>query len=66
MDVRTEILKKYSKAQCTKVVNWVGTGQQRFDALFTLFLQEEYRVTQRAAWPVSYCVMANPTFINKH
>lgn len=66
MDLRIEILKAHSKAQCTKIVNWVGTSQQRFDTLFALFLNEEYRVTQRAAWPVSYCVMANPGLIKKH
>lgn len=66
MNLKEEILKEHSKAQCTKVVNWVGSSQQRFDELFALFLNEEYRITQRAAWPVSYCVMANPTFIKKH
>lgn len=66
MNLRTEILKEHSKAQCTKIVNWVGNSQQRFDELFKSFLTAEYRVTQRAAWPISYCVIAHPRFINKH
>ena len=66
MNLRQEILKEHSKIQCIKIVTWVGNSQQRFDELFALFLQEEYRVTQRAAWPMSYCVIANPTFIKKH
>jgi hypothetical protein len=66
VNLRQEILKEHSKAQCTKIVKWVGSNQQRFDELFCLFLQEEYRVTQRAAWPMSYCVIANPLFIKKH
>lgn len=66
MNLKEEILKEHSKARCTKVVNWVGGSQQRFDKLFALFLADEYRVTQRAAWPVSYCVIAHPVFINKH
>lgn len=66
MNLKEEILKEHSKAQCTKVVNWVGGSQQRFDELFALFLADKYRVTQRAAWPVSYCVIAHPVFINKH
>lgn len=65
-NLREVILKEHSKAQCTKIVNWVGTSQQRFDALFKLFLNDEYRVVQRAAWPVSYCVIAHPQFISKH
>ena len=31
--------------------------------MFDLFLNDEYRVTQRAAWPISYCVIAHPQFI---
>lgn len=66
MDIRKEILQEHSKAQCTKIVNWVGSDEKRFDLLFDLFLHDEYRVVQRAAWPVSYCVMAYPVFIKKH
>ena len=65
-NLREQILKEHSKAQCTTIVNWVGASQQRFDELFNLFLNDEYRVVQRAAWPVSYCVMAHPEFIKKH
>ncbi|MBL0182828.1 MAG: hypothetical protein IPP96_11265 [Chitinophagaceae bacterium] len=66
MKLRQEILKEHSKAQCSKIVKWVGSSQERFDQLFGLFLNDEYRVVQRAAWPVSYCVIAHPIFINKH
>lgn len=65
-NLKEEILKEHSKAQCTAIVNWVGASQQRFDELFRLFLNDEYRVVQRAAWPVSYCVIAHPQFIKKH
>ncbi len=66
MNIREEILKEHSKAQCTRIVNWVGNNQQRFDELFSLFVNDEYRVVQRAGWPVSNCVMANPKLIKKH
>lgn len=66
MILRKEILKEHSKAQCNKIVNWVGSNQDRFDELFGLFLNDEYRVVQRAAWPVSYAVIAHPSFIGKH
>jgi hypothetical protein len=65
-NLREQILKEHSKAQCSKIVNWVGTSQERFDELFHLFLNDEYRVVQRAGWPVSYCVIAYPVFISKH
>lgn len=65
-NLREEILKEHSKAQCTKIVNWIGNNQQRFDELFNLFLNDEYRVVQRSGWPLSYCVIAHPEFIKKH
>jgi hypothetical protein len=65
-NLREEILKEHSKAQCTTIVNWVGASQQRFDELFHLFLNDEYRVVQRAGWPVSYCVIAHPVLIKKN
>jgi hypothetical protein len=66
MNLRDEILKEHSKKECTKIVQWVGHDQKRFDELFNLFIKDEYRVVQRAAWPVSYCVQSNPHFIDHH
>ena len=64
--LRKEILKEHSKAQCSKIVDWVGSSQERFDELFHLFLNDDYRVVQRAGWPMSYCVIAYPGLIKKH
>ena len=66
MNLRNIILSEHSKAQTMKIVNWVGNSQTRFNELFNLFLNSEYRVTQRAAWPVSYCVIDHPDFIKNH
>ena len=66
MNLRETILAEHSKVQCNLIVDWVGSSQARFDELFRLFLHDEYRVVQRAAWPVSYCVIAHPAFIKKH
>lgn len=49
-----------------RIVKWVGNDQKRFDELINLFLNDEYRVVQRVAWPMSYCVEAHPGFIKKH
>jgi hypothetical protein len=66
MKLRETILKEHSKANCMRIVKWVGDDQERFDELFGLFLNDEYRVVQRAGWPVSYCVEEHPGFIQKH
>jgi hypothetical protein len=66
MNIRNAILKEHSKKQCALIVKWVGNDQQRFDELFDLFLHDEYRVVQRAGWPLSYCVEKYPVLIQKH
>jgi hypothetical protein len=54
-----------SKSQRNKLIAYV-TNQQRFDELMHVFAAGPYRITQRAAWPLSYCVEHNPEFLNKH
>ncbi|MEP6749406.1 MAG: hypothetical protein ABJB86_16845 [Bacteroidota bacterium] len=66
MKLREQLLKEHSRANCDKIVHWVGEQQLRFDELFTLFLTDEYRVVQHAAWPISYCVIHHPQLIKKH
>ncbi|MCX6318287.1 MAG: hypothetical protein NTW29_13425 [Bacteroidetes bacterium] len=66
MDLRKTILKEHSKANRDKIIRWVGKDQARFDELFHLFLHDEYRVVQRAAWPISYLVIETPSLIKKH
>ena len=66
MNLREELLREHSKAQCNKIVQWVGSSEKRFQELFNLFLTDVYRVTQRAAWPVSYCVIAHPGFMKNN
>jgi hypothetical protein len=66
MDLRKTILAEHSKAQTNKIIKWIGMDQKRFDELFKLFLKDEYRVVQRAAWPLSYCVINHPQLIKKH
>ncbi len=50
--LREMILKEHSKSQRDKVVEWVGDRVERFGYLMELFLGDEYRVVQRAAWAV--------------
>ena len=66
MALRETILAEHSKASCDKIVKWVGHSQKRFDELFNLFLNSEYRVNQRAAGPLSYCVINYPRLISKN
>jgi hypothetical protein len=66
VNLREEILKEHSKRQTMKIVRYIDNNQNRFDELVHLFLDKEYRVTQRAAWALSYCTKAHPNLIAKH
>ena len=66
MKLRDEILAEHSKSQTNKIIKWVGDSQPRFDELIKLFFANEYRVTQRAAWPLSYCAIQHPELVKKH
>ena len=66
MNLREEILAKHSKAQTNKIIDWIGTSQKRFDELVQLFLHDEYRVVQRAAWPIGSIAEIQPQLLKKH
>lgn len=66
MNLREEILREHSKKQTDKIISYIGTSQKKFDELVELFLKGEYRVTQRAGWPLSYISIAHPEMIRKH
>ncbi len=66
MNIKTALLKEHSKKQCAAIVKFIGNDQKKFDELFDLFLHHEYRVVQRAGWPISYCVEKYPDLIKKH
>lgn len=63
MKLREEILKEHSKRQCNKIVDWVGNNKTHFAELMNLMLHDEYRVAQRAAYPISYSVRKHPSLI---
>ncbi|MCW5910871.1 MAG: hypothetical protein KIT62_07345 [Cyclobacteriaceae bacterium] len=54
-----------TKAQRDRIVRYVS-DQHRFDELMQVLIQGPYRITQRAAWPMSYCVEQQPQLLNPH
>ena len=66
MNLREEILKEHSKRQTDKIIRYIGDDQKKFNALVELFLKGENRITQRAGWPMSNIVIANPKLVKKH
>lgn len=66
MDLKKALLQEHSKAQTKKIVEFVGEHPGRFEKLVDVFLEGPFRVTQRAAWPLSYCVEHHPALIVPH
>ncbi len=63
MDLKEALLKEHSKKNCDAIVAYIGSNPERFARLMELFFHGEYRVTQRASWPMSYCVQNHPELI---
>jgi len=62
-----EVLKKgHSRSLRTKIVSHIGDDAVRFKELVNLYLDGPYRITQRAAWPLSYCVQKHPHLVKSH
>ena len=66
MDIRSAILKEHSKAQTGKIVKYVGSNASRMKELVEVFLKGPYRVTQRAAWPISVVAEKQPQLLRPH
>jgi hypothetical protein len=66
MDLLKLLRTEHSKKQTDRIVNYIGDDKDRFALLMKLFLQGEYRITQRAAWPLSYCVRHHPELIGPY
>ena len=66
MDLRQALLEEHSRAQASKIAAYVGADPGRFAELVKLLLGPVYRVSQRAAWPVSLCVERHPELVKPH
>lgn len=66
MDLKAAILEQHSKVQTDRIVQYVGHDRKRFNELMKVFLTGDALVQQRAAWPLSYCAQANPSFVLPH
>jgi hypothetical protein len=63
MNLREELLKDHSKERIMKIVRYVGNDKERFADLMKLFLGNIEKVSERAAWGVSYCAEAYPELV---
>jgi len=60
------ILVEHSRAQRDKILNWIGDDSKRFGLLMKLFLGDEYRVVQRAAWVLRSLGETHPEWVRPY
>jgi hypothetical protein len=60
VDLEKELLKKQTLVQCNRIIKYIGDKELQFAELMKLFFGGEYRLTQHAAWPMSYCIQKYP------
>jgi hypothetical protein len=66
MNIREALLAEHSKRQTMAIVDHIGSDPERFAELMSIFFEGEYRLTQRAAWPMNYCAERQPQLISPY
>ncbi|MEP2024299.1 MAG: hypothetical protein ABJH98_07490 [Reichenbachiella sp.] len=66
MDIKKQLAKAHSKGNAQLIANYIGNDQDQFAKLMSLFFDNEYRVSQRAAHAASHCVDQNPSLIEPY
>lgn len=61
-----EILKEHSKQHALKIASYACASKKNFKELMKCFLDEEYSLSQRAAWSVSWAARKKPAMIIPH
>ncbi|MCB0700226.1 MAG: hypothetical protein KDC11_10270, partial [Chitinophagaceae bacterium] len=66
MDIREQLSITNSTENIELVANWVAHDDKKFRQLLKLFLDDEYRIVQRAAHALGKVVDINPEAIQPH
>jgi hypothetical protein len=66
MNINQALAAEHSIKTTNAIVDYIGTDAARFNELVEIFLGGEYCPSQRAAWPLSYCVQIHPEIVQPH
>jgi hypothetical protein len=66
MNLREELLLEHSKKQAVKIADFAGASPRNFKQLMHCYLQDVYRVSQRAAWSVCLVALDKPALIKPY
>jgi hypothetical protein len=66
MNIKQALTDEHSKKQTAAIVRYIGSDKTRFKSLVDIFLTEDYRLNQRAAWPLSEACLDHPDLIRPY
>lgn len=66
MDFRRELEQGQSKELTTAIVNSVSNSPKKMEQLMNCFIDGPFRITQRAAWPMSFIAQKHPKLLFKY
>ena len=66
MDLKKKLNLGHSRLQTNEIVDYVNGSPDRFNKLINVYLNGPYRITQRAASPLSVCVERWPYLVDPH
>ena len=66
MNIREALVKEHSKRNTLAIVEFIGDDKKRFTELMNVFSTGDYRLVQRAAWPISYIAEQAPGLLTPH
>ncbi|MBW0178308.1 hypothetical protein [Sediminibacterium sp.] len=66
MNIRLELEKEHSKEQASRIANYAVQHKKQFKELMDCYTDENYRLSQRAAWSVSWAAKNKPAMIEPY
>jgi hypothetical protein len=66
LNIREEIIKEHSKEQAMRVAEYACASAKNFRELMRCYMEADYRISQRAAWSVSWAARKNPVLVKPH
>jgi hypothetical protein len=66
MNLVKVLWKEHSRTTCGQIVAYIGTDKKKFGQLIDIFFNNNYRLSQRASWPLSFCVEQHPALVKPH
>ncbi len=63
MNIKEELIKEHSREQALRIANYAIQNKKQFRELMDCYTDQDYRLSQRAAWSVSWAAKNNPAMI---